>query len=103
MGGRGVLRGARRRMESRRIVDLYLIALEREERERAAGTHGDVAGQPPELESVALESSFIGVAADFGRRNGISPSTWLEAKVSADVLSAAGVITAVINAAFEAL
>jgi hypothetical protein len=103
MRGRDVLQGVRRRVASRRIVDRYLIALEREEREREAGLRSDGVGDRDELGSMALEASFIGVAAGFGRRHGISPSTWVEARVSAEVLAAAGVITAVITTAVEAI
>ena len=45
----------------------------------------------PALESAALQSSFVSVAAEFGRRHGITYATWLEAQVSAEVLEAAGV------------
>ena len=76
---------------ARGIVNRYLVALEREERLRDADgvVRGDV--PRPALESVALQSSFISVAAEFGRRHGITYATWLEARVSAEVLEAAGV------------
>ena len=81
MGERTGRPGALRRLETRRIVDRYLQAVERD-----AGP-----------ERLALEPSFIAVAADFGRRHGITASTWLEAKVSVEVLTLAGVIGAVVQ------
>ena len=69
----------------------YLVALEREERQRSAGHVAELVGTAPGLESGALEPSFIRVAAEFGRRHGITHATWREAKVSDAVLQAAGV------------
>ena len=98
MTERFVLRGARRRFRSRGIVDRYLVALEREERQRAAGVVDLTAGIGSSPERVALEPSFIRVAAEFSRQHGITYSTWVEAKVSAGVLESAGV-TRSVNAA----
>jgi hypothetical protein len=94
MGGRFVLTRTRRRIEVRGIVDRYLVALEREERQRAAGVVGEPAGAARGLESASLQPSFVRVAAEFSRRHGITYATWLEAKVSAEVLEAAGLTSA---------
>ncbi len=90
-----MLSRARRRIQMRTVVDRYLVALEREERHRTAGVVDEPADAEPTLERVALEPSFIRVAAEFGRQHGITHSTWLAASVSAGVLEAAGVQRAV--------
>ncbi len=38
-----------------------------------------------------LEDAFVGVAADYGRRKGISYAAWREAGVDAEVLERAGI------------
>src|ERR1700709_651113 len=91
MGARSVWRRARRRIETREIVDRYLVALERDERQLAVDLRGDTADVAPRFDIVALEPEFIRVAAEFGRRHRIAHGTWLEANVSAEVLEAAGV------------
>ena len=96
MGARSVWSGARRRIEMRGIVNRYLLALERDEHQPVAGFAGDPAGVVPGLDSAALEPAFIRVAAEFGRRHRIAHGTWLEAKVSAEVLEAAGVTSALV-------
>ena len=91
MGERSKLGVAQRRLTARRIVNRYLVALEREEHLDDTDGVGEPTAPSPALESVALQSSFISVAAEFGRRHGITHATWLEARVSAEVLEAAGV------------
>ena len=83
--------GTRQRIHTRGIVHRYLVALEREERERSADRAAELVGSGTGLESGALEPSFIRVAAEFGRRHGITHATWREARVSDAVLQAAGV------------
>jgi hypothetical protein len=95
MGRGAVLRAARDRVRTRGIVDRYLVALEREERLRESGAIDHAALDQATLESAALQPSFIAVAAEFGRRHGISHATWMEALVSAEVLAAAGVASVV--------